>query len=113
MLFHQFAIFAHITCSSARSRVFYETLLSQRPDSVMAQEWCVNHGVMDEEDAKKAFKRMEKRKAQGKSPATGSTGGGSGSGKKKKKKTKKVLDDVAVDAGMDAGISEGIGTSTL
>jgi hypothetical protein len=22
-------------------RVFYETLLRQRPDSVMAQEWCV------------------------------------------------------------------------
>ena len=22
-------------------RVFYETLLRQRPDSIMAQEWCV------------------------------------------------------------------------
>lgn len=26
-------------------RVFYETLLRQRPDSAMAQEWCLYYGV--------------------------------------------------------------------
>ena len=30
-------------------RVFYETLLKQRPDSVMAQEWCMYNGVLSEE----------------------------------------------------------------
>ena len=29
-------------------RVFYETLLKQRPDSVMAQEWCMYNGVLSE-----------------------------------------------------------------
>ena len=28
-------------------RVFYETLIEQRPDSEMAQEWCVYYGVLD------------------------------------------------------------------
>ena len=32
-------------------RVFYETLLNQRPDSEMAQEWCVYYGVLDTTNA--------------------------------------------------------------
>ena len=45
-----------------QSRVFYETLLSQRPTSEMAQEWCLAYGIMEEDKAKTAFKAMEKRK---------------------------------------------------
>ena len=32
--------------SGAGDRVFYETLLRQKPDSVMAQEWCLAYGVL-------------------------------------------------------------------
>mmetsp|Transcript_2156 Transcript_2156/g.4713 ORF Transcript_2156/g.4713 Transcript_2156/m.4713 type:complete len:96 (+) Transcript_2156:107-394(+) len=47
-------------------RVFYETLLRQRPDSVMAQEWCVSYGVLPEKDAKKLFVVVQERKRKGK-----------------------------------------------
>ena len=100
--------------------MFYETLLSQRPTSEMAQEWCLAYGIMEEDKAKTAFKAMEKRKlknqqkvkaekknSSSKIPAPGDTK------TKKKKKSKKVLDDVAFDAGIDAGGDEGIGVSAL
>ena len=32
--------------SGAGDRVFYETLLRQKPDSLMAQEWCLAHGLL-------------------------------------------------------------------
>mmetsp|Transcript_35615 Transcript_35615/g.76063 ORF Transcript_35615/g.76063 Transcript_35615/m.76063 type:complete len:118 (+) Transcript_35615:246-599(+) len=95
-------------------RVFYETLLAQRPSSEMAQEWCLAYGVMEEKDAEKAFKAMVKRKDKdrGRSrspppPLKKSTSG------KKKKKGKRVLDDVEYDAGMDTGGDEGIGAAAL
>jgi hypothetical protein len=34
-------------------RVFYETLLEQRPDSQMARDWCIAYGILDEAKAKK------------------------------------------------------------
>ena len=110
--------------SRPRSRVFYETLLSQRPDSEMAQEWCVLYGVMEEDDAAKAYKRMLKRKeaakagggaAGGSGPSSsGKKNGGVSTGKKSKKaKRSRFLDDVEYDAGMDAGGDEGIGIAAL
>lgn len=94
-------------------RVFYETLYRQRPDSEMAQEWCVNYGVLPEEEAAKLYKKIMKRKA-----AVKSAGGSSSPARKKsasssKKKGKKVLDDVEFDAGMGAGGDEGIGIGAL
>mmetsp|Transcript_14608 Transcript_14608/g.35212 ORF Transcript_14608/g.35212 Transcript_14608/m.35212 type:complete len:124 (+) Transcript_14608:167-538(+) len=101
-------------------RVFYETLLSQRPDSEMAQEWCLAYGVMDDGDAKKAYKSMVKRKEMGKSargasksPPPAKSGGGTSGKKKKKTKGKKILDDVEYDAGMTAGGDEGIGIAAM
>jgi hypothetical protein len=43
-------------------RVFYDTLLQQRPDSEMAQEWCVSHGTLDLEEAIKVYRIICKRK---------------------------------------------------
>mmetsp|Transcript_74124 Transcript_74124/g.111683 ORF Transcript_74124/g.111683 Transcript_74124/m.111683 type:complete len:95 (-) Transcript_74124:128-412(-) len=43
-------------------RVFYETLLKQRPDSFMAQEWCVHYGVLPAKKADKLFKIVTERK---------------------------------------------------
>ncbi|KAL7444602.1 hypothetical protein ACHAXM_009520 [Skeletonema potamos] len=104
-------------------RVFYETLFQQRPDSEMAQEWCVNYGVLSEEEAAKIHKKISKRKAAAKTTSSGAGGSSSSnspapkSEKKKssskKKKAKKILDDVEFDAGMGAGGDEGIGVGTL
>lgn len=49
-------------------RVFYETLIEQRPDSEMAQEWCVYYGVLDKTRAAALWELIQKRKA-------GKTGG--------------------------------------
>mmetsp|Transcript_11688 Transcript_11688/g.17903 ORF Transcript_11688/g.17903 Transcript_11688/m.17903 type:complete len:119 (-) Transcript_11688:132-488(-) len=95
-------------------RVFYETLYNQRPDSEMAQEWCVAYGVLSDEDAAKIHKKILKRKAAAKS--VGSSSPAPKSEKKKsssKKKVKKVMDDVEFDAGMGAGGDEGIGIGAL
>jgi hypothetical protein len=95
-------------------RVFYETLYKQRPDSEMAQEWCVNYGVLSEEEAAKLYKKITKRKAAIKSSGSSSSSSPVKSEKKKKKKAKKVLlDDVEFDAGMGAGGDEGIGMGAL
>mmetsp|Transcript_38889 Transcript_38889/g.47388 ORF Transcript_38889/g.47388 Transcript_38889/m.47388 type:complete len:134 (-) Transcript_38889:88-489(-) len=99
-------------------RVFYETLLRQRPDSHMAQEWCINYGVLPIEEAEKMFKIVSKRKADQKSGGASSPSPSKKhierNVKKKKKKKKSVVeDDVAVDAEMGAGGDEGIGAATL
>ena len=96
-------------------RVFYETLFRQRPDSFMAQEWCVNYGVLPSEEAAKLYKVLLKRKAKEKA------GGGSSSNSspsKKRKVTKKssgkgIEQSVRYDAGMSAGGDEGLGTMGL
>lgn len=43
-------------------RVFYESLLQQKPDSEMAQEWCLAYGVLPEEQAKKLYAKVCSRK---------------------------------------------------
>ena len=95
--------------------MFYETLLNQRPESEMAQEWCVLYGVMEEEDAAKAYKKMLKRKANKGGGGGGSTAAtpSSSMGETKKKKKKRILDEVEFDAGMSAGGDEGIGIAAL
>mmetsp|Transcript_52073 Transcript_52073/g.156250 ORF Transcript_52073/g.156250 Transcript_52073/m.156250 type:complete len:115 (-) Transcript_52073:415-759(-) len=91
-------------------RVFYETLLRQRPDSAMAQEWCVSYGVLHANEAAKIHKVVMKRKNK--------AGGGVTPTKKAKKsggssKKKRVVSDVGYDADMQAGGSEGMGTAAL
>jgi hypothetical protein len=43
-------------------RVFYDTLILQRPESEMAQEWCVSHGTLDFAEAERIYKIICKRK---------------------------------------------------
>ena len=99
------------------SRVFYETLLNQRPESEMAQEWCVLYGVMEEEDAARAYKKMLKRRANkggGGATANNPSSSSSSKGEKnRKKKKKRILDEVEYDAGLGAGGDEGIGIAAL
>ena len=80
----------------------------------MAEQWCLEYGVLPAEQAKKAFKRLQKRKAEkGNSPKRSSSSGDGELKKKKKVKKEMVLDDVMVDAGMDAGGGDGIGIAGL
>ncbi len=45
-------------------RVFYETLIEQRPDSEMAQEWCLTYGILEWGRAKKLYEAVCKRKGR-------------------------------------------------
>jgi hypothetical protein len=49
-------------------RVFYETLLKQRPDSIMAQEWCVAYGVLPWEQTSQLHAQILHRKRGGTGP---------------------------------------------
>ena len=85
-------------------RVFYESLLRQRPDSEMAQEWCVQYGILPEERAAQLWKLICKRKASGSSPSkkSSSSSSSSSSNPPKKQKTAKVVDATAIVA--DTGV---------
>ncbi|TDH71715.1 hypothetical protein CCR75_007512 [Bremia lactucae] len=39
-------------------RVFYESLLQQRPESRMAQKWCLEYGVLEWKEAEKLCKKL-------------------------------------------------------
>ncbi len=71
---------------------------------------CVNYGVLPEEEAAKAYKKVLKRKGKQK---PGTSTNISSTSVKKAKKTKKIIGDVEYDAGMDAGGDEGIGIAAL
>jgi uncharacterized protein YycO len=88
-------------------RVFYETLLKQNPDSEMAQEWCVNYGVLLRSEAERLYKIIMKRK--GKVVQNSS----SKSDVKKKKKVKKEIKEDVDDIGMNVGGDEIVGGVTM
>eukprot|EP01083_Nonionella_stella_P231280 816805_1 len=101
-------------------RVFYETLLRQKPESWMAAEWCVSYGVLTEEEAGKLYKAILKRKGKDagvrspvKRKSSSSSSSVSKSNKKKvvrkssksKRAIKEEVDDVGMDiGGKDAGV---------
>jgi len=48
------------------TRVFYESLYTQNPDSEMAARWCIEFGVLDASElpvAEKRVQRLERRRA--------------------------------------------------
>ena len=96
-------------------RVFYETLLKQNPNSIMAQEWCVNYGVLSTEDSSKLYKVIMKRKGKAiPSSSKNSSSRSSDVVKKKKKKVKvKSEMDAAVDVGMSTGGDETMGVVSM
>ena len=44
------------------TRAFYESLLEQRPDSVMAKKYCVEYGCLDADKANEYINEMERLK---------------------------------------------------
>ena len=94
-------------------RVFYETLLKQNPSSAMAQEWCVNYGVLSREDASKLHRKVMKRKGKPVKGTANETSSSSGSAKKKRKVKREPVDGPAVDVGLSAGGDEGVGLVSM
>ena len=93
-------------------RVFYETLLHQRPDSMMAQEWCVKYGVLPAPEAERLLGLIRGRKGnKGKSPQRPKQKAVSRPAKKVKKA--RIDDDIQVSAGLAVGVHEGVGASDV
>ena len=44
------------------TRAFYESLLEQRPDSIMAKKYCVEYGCLDADKENEYIKDLEKMK---------------------------------------------------
>mmetsp|Transcript_21105 Transcript_21105/g.43433 ORF Transcript_21105/g.43433 Transcript_21105/m.43433 type:complete len:107 (-) Transcript_21105:72-392(-) len=74
-------------------RVFYESLLKQRQDSEMAQDWCLNHGILSHKKGAKLLIIVTERKRRQRlgitGPSKSSKSSSSASPKKKKAKIKK------------------------
>ena len=100
--------------------MFYETLLAQRPDSEMAQDWCLAYGILDYDRAAVLLGEVERRKGKKSSTPI----------KKEQIKRDTVVEkpklkvqkksviyfdeDMIADTGMgEKGMWEGIGTTGL
>jgi hypothetical protein len=96
-------------------RVFYESLLKERPSSLIAQIWCVENGVLPEEQAKKMIKSIEKLKEERKKklPASGSSPARIVSSKRKRELKDGMIVDAPGDCGMLVDNSEGLGTVSM
>lgn len=78
-------------------RKFYSSLRLQKPESEMAEMWLMEHGLLPEEEQKKAYKKMLARKGKSapvKRPASASKPRPPSAKKPKTEKPKKA---VAVD----------------
>ncbi|CAJ1942554.1 unnamed protein product [Cylindrotheca closterium] len=91
-------------------RVFYETLLRQRPDSAMAQEWCVNYGVLPTKKAAKLHAIVMDRK---KKQRVGGMQSSSSSSAPPKKKKAKIVKEEAVDTELQLPGGEGLASAAL
>eukprot|EP00531_Pseudo-nitzschia_arenysensis_P003238 CAMPEP_0116132004 /NCGR_PEP_ID=MMETSP0329-20121206/9317_1 /TAXON_ID=697910 /ORGANISM="Pseudo-nitzschia arenysensis, Strain B593" /LENGTH=106 /DNA_ID=CAMNT_0003626491 /DNA_START=71 /DNA_END=391 /DNA_ORIENTATION=+ len=74
-------------------RVFYESLLKQRQDSEMAQDWCLNHGILSHKKSEKLLIIVTERKRRQRLGITGAPKSSKSSSpappRKKKAKIKK------------------------
>ncbi|GMI08340.1 hypothetical protein TrLO_g6490 [Triparma laevis f. longispina] len=89
-------------------RVFYESLYQQKPESVMAQNFVIEYGLLPDDEHKTLYKTYITRKrnpSQSISPI------------KKEKKIKiksQIIDDTGGDTGFSGkGGSEGVGVGAL
>lgn len=83
-------------------RVFYESLIQQRPNSEMANRWCVEFGILSETRAAAACKKLgidPKRKGGGTPSKKAAPAKSKSEPKAKKAKKAIILDSTAGDAG--------------
>jgi len=105
-------------------RVFYETLLEQIPESEMAQDWCLEYGVLTDKEAAKLYAKVQKRKANPtpvkKAPAAAAQAKeksekASSSSSSRRGKGKTVIEgdeEMDVEEGF-GGRAEGLGTMSM
>jgi len=89
-------------------RVFYETLNRQRPDSLMAREWCLAYGVLSQKEAAKLAKLAKGSSSGGKSTKRASVGSAS-----KSRLKAKVEQEAPADIGMSVGGADMVGSSAI
>ena len=107
-------------------RVFYESLLDQKPESEMAQEWCLSYGVLPIDKAEKLYKSVCQRKGikPNQSPATkkpsssSSSSAAAGNSKPAAAKSKKpakvqIEGDMIMEGHGNSSAWEGQGTSGI
>ncbi|CAM9843747.1 unnamed protein product [Pylaiella littoralis] len=115
---HYLVRFTHVPTSQGQAdRVFYETLLKQKPESHMAQDWCLSYGVCGAAEAEELYKRVCKRKGVQPSAHAPSLSNSpikklkSSSGAKSRPRSR-LPKDVEADTGFEAsGAFEGVGTT--
>jgi hypothetical protein len=93
-------------------RVFYETLLRQRPESAMAQEWCVSYGVLPHDEAEKLNKKVTEHKRKIRM-AGGAVAAPPVAASKPKKKKARVMREEAIDPDLVASGGDGVGRASL
>jgi len=99
-------------------RVFYETLYIQIPESEMAQDWCLEYGVLPDKDAAKLYAKGQKRKAKPtpvkKAPAKEVSEKASSSSSRRGKGKTVIEGDEEMDVEEGfGGRTEGLGTMSM
>eukprot|EP00753_Platysulcus_tardus_P001383 PLAT11315.1.p1 GENE.PLAT11315.1~~PLAT11315.1.p1 ORF type:complete len:195 (-),score=122.55 PLAT11315.1:103-687(-) len=110
------------------TRVFYETLHKKNPESKLALGWCLEYGLLEQEQAiavlkeqfPSRFAKLRREQAQQAALKATAASMDTGRGKRprvyskssRKSKRAKVV-EAEVDAGLSAGGSEGIGRMAL
>eukprot|EP00953_Heterococcus_sp_UTEX-ZZ885_P023876 13098-Heterococcus_DN1.PRE.4 len=97
-------------------RVFYESLYRQKPQSEMAQDWCIAYGVLPHNEAGRLYKAACKRKGVKAEVVTPSKLAKAPAKKKAKRTTAKgkVIEDTDADTGFeDSGAFEGVGAAGI
>eukprot|EP00607_Mallomonas_marina_P007717 CAMPEP_0182416860 /NCGR_PEP_ID=MMETSP1167-20130531/1244_1 /TAXON_ID=2988 /ORGANISM="Mallomonas Sp, Strain CCMP3275" /LENGTH=135 /DNA_ID=CAMNT_0024589989 /DNA_START=100 /DNA_END=504 /DNA_ORIENTATION=+ len=94
-------------------RVFYETLLKQRPDSEMAQDWCLAYGILSITEATVLQQKINKRKQTKQSPAkakpaqSSKTSVTANKSKTSRRRKRDDDDDDDDDEAFDTGLDDG------
>ena len=107
------SLLTHTHTQGDGTRIFYESLLQENPQSDIAFKWCVEHGIYLDLDPEKAARRLDKKNTQRKQRQNG------GVVVKKKKKKRRVSSSAAggvtaAEVGMSLGTGwEGQGSMGL
>lgn len=94
-------------------RVFYETLFQQKPESVMAKEWCLAYGILDWNVAEQLYKLGGGiKKVVGKANVSGKN---NNKAESKSVKRAKIIneDDIAADTGFVTFLSRNLAYSVF
>lgn len=96
--------------------MFYESLFRQKPSSKMALVWCIEHGVLPMEEAKRLFPEYEKAKVALRDEQKVAAAKQASKRAQENAAKRARVSEVTVsegDVGMSVGGVEGVGTVTM